>query len=280
MGARIATMPTDLSLGRRLDRTEGRAGVSFVEARARLMPESKANWTEIAGALAMFDGPESPVTQTFGLGLFGNVEEAEFARVEEFFFDQGAPANHDVCPLAGAAFYGVLVDRGYKPVEVANVMYLALAEGIAALERQPTSSAIEVDGPETIDRDTWAQTAAAGWQHDVEIPGLLDLMRVGASRPDGLPFLAKIDGKAIAAADLFIADGVALMSGASTVPAARKQGAQRSLVRARLRYAAEKGCEFAMLVAEPGSQSQRNAEANGFRVAYTRTKWSKPVTNR
>lgn len=28
-----------------------------------------------------------------------------------------------------------------------------------------------------------------------------------------------------------------------------------------------------MLVAEPGSNSQRNAERNGFRVAYTRTKW-------
>jgi GNAT superfamily N-acetyltransferase len=275
MGARIATMPADLSLARRLDRTEGRAGASFVEAHARLMPESKANWTEIAGALAMFDGPESPVTQTFGLGLFGDVGEAEFARVEEFFFDQGAPANHDVCPLAGAAFYGVLVDRGYRPIEVASVMYLPLPGAIAS-----ASSGVEVEGPETVDRDLWARTAAAGWQHDVEIPGLLDLMRVGASRPDGLPFLAKIDGKAIAAADLFIADGVALMSGASTVPAARKQGAQRSLVRARLRYAAEKGCEFAMLVAEPGSQSQKNAEANGFRVAYTRTKWSKPVTNR
>jgi len=28
-----------------------------------------------------------------------------------------------------------------------------------------------------------------------------------------------------------------------------------------------------MMVAAPGSASQRNAERNGFRVAYTRTKW-------
>jgi hypothetical protein len=28
-----------------------------------------------------------------------------------------------------------------------------------------------------------------------------------------------------------------------------------------------------MMVAEVGSQSQRNAERKGFRIAYTRTKW-------
>ena len=28
-----------------------------------------------------------------------------------------------------------------------------------------------------------------------------------------------------------------------------------------------------MMVAEVGSQSQRNAERKGFRVAYTRVKW-------
>jgi hypothetical protein len=29
-----------------------------------------------------------------------------------------------------------------------------------------------------------------------------------------------------------------------------------------------------MMVAEAGSESQRNAERKGFRVAYTRMKWS------
>jgi hypothetical protein len=40
-----------------------------------------------------------------------------------------------------------------------------------------------------------------------------------------------------------------------------------------LKFAAEKGCKIAMMGALPGSQSQRNAEKNGFRIAYTRTKW-------
>jgi hypothetical protein len=40
-----------------------------------------------------------------------------------------------------------------------------------------------------------------------------------------------------------------------------------------LRYAAEQGCDLAMMCAAPGSASQRNAERQGFRIAYTRITW-------
>jgi len=86
--------------------------------------------------------------------------------------------------------------------------------------------------------------------------------------------LAEQDGKPIATAGLNIHNGVALFAGASTIPEARKQGAQRALLESRLRYAAESGCDLAMMCAEPGSSSQRNAERQGFRIAYTRVKWA------
>jgi hypothetical protein len=40
-----------------------------------------------------------------------------------------------------------------------------------------------------------------------------------------------------------------------------------------MRYAFDQGCDLAMMVAEAGGNSQRNAERQGFRIAYTRTKW-------
>ena len=40
-----------------------------------------------------------------------------------------------------------------------------------------------------------------------------------------------------------------------------------------MQYAFDRGCDLAMMVAEVGSESQRNAERKGFRIAYTRTKW-------
>jgi GNAT superfamily N-acetyltransferase len=70
---------------------------------------------------------------------------------------------------------------------------------------------------------------------------------------------------------------VALFAGASTVPEQRRRGLQSALLEARLRYARKRGCDVAMMVAEPGSNSQRNAERQGFQVAYTRVKWRKPA---
>jgi hypothetical protein len=61
---------SDLALSRRLESAEGHACVQFAEARRRLFPDSGAEWMECAGAYAVFDGIDSPVTQTFGLGIF------------------------------------------------------------------------------------------------------------------------------------------------------------------------------------------------------------------
>ena len=86
-------------------------------------------------------------------------------------------------------------------------------------------------------------------------------------------FLAELEGNASAAGALFVESGVALLAGAATVPEARGRGLQAALLQERLKYAFEHGCDLAMMVAEAGSGSQRNAERQGFRIAYTRMKW-------
>jgi hypothetical protein len=70
------------------------ANAAFVEARRALQPHSGATWTEIAGVYAMFDGVSSPITQTFGLGIFDAFREAQFEEIEAFFESRGAWAAH------------------------------------------------------------------------------------------------------------------------------------------------------------------------------------------
>jgi predicted acetyltransferase len=72
---------------------------------------------------------------------------------------------------------------------------------------------------------------------------------------------------------MFVHEDVAVLAGASTIPEARNRGAQNALLSARLRFASENGCKLAMMGASPGSQSQKNAQKNGFNIAYTRIKW-------
>jgi hypothetical protein len=101
----------------------------------------------------------------------------------------------------------------------------------------------------------------------------LDFGRIATQRPNGYAFLAELDGRAIASGAMSAWEGVALLAGASTLPEARKRGAQLALLESRLRWGAEQGCDIAMMCAAPGSASQRNAERHGFRIAYTRIKW-------
>ena len=56
----------DHALARRLERAEADAAKQFVQARARISPASGGLWSEIAGVSATYDGPASPITQTFG----------------------------------------------------------------------------------------------------------------------------------------------------------------------------------------------------------------------
>jgi GNAT superfamily N-acetyltransferase len=92
-------------------------------------------------------------------------------------------------------------------------------------------------------------------------------------------FLAEVDGKPGAAGVLTMHEGVALFGGSSTIPEFRRRGLQTALLEERMRYAFDYGCDIAMMVAAPGSNSQRNAERKGFHIAYTRTKWQlKSVT--
>src|SRR5688572_27100193 len=107
---------SDLSLARRLERAEATAAAKFIEARARTTPQSGAEWIEVAGAYAMFDARSSPITQTFGLGLFAEPTSGDLDQLEAFFFRRGAQVCHEVSPLAGVQLTAALVGRGYRPI--------------------------------------------------------------------------------------------------------------------------------------------------------------------
>src|ERR1700761_5650965 len=89
----------DLALARRFERAEGHACAQYAVARQRVFPESDAEWMECAGTYAVFDGVESPVTQTFGLGMFSETAPATLEEIEEFFHRHGAPVFHEVSPF-------------------------------------------------------------------------------------------------------------------------------------------------------------------------------------
>ena len=261
----------DIELARRLERTEARGSANFIEARAEAFPEAGAQWIEVAGTYALMDGPGSPLSQTFGLGVFQPVSAQELDQIEGFFQSHGAPVFHEVCPLADMSVFTLIRERGYQPVEFSNVLYRPISPDLRLEAARNQDIKVRLTAKEDV--ELYTQTSVEGWSEFTEYADFFrDLAQVFA-RSKGPSFLAELEGKPIATGALTIAGDVALLAGASTVPAARRQGAQLALLEERLRYAATQGCTVAMMVALPGSGSQRNAERHGFRIAYTRTKW-------
>ena len=258
----------DLALARRLEFTEGHGNAAFIDVRARHEPSSGAVRIAVGGTMAMFDGPGSPLTQTFGLGIAEPATAAGLDKLERFFKSRGSDVFHEVSPLAGVDTLAVLAKRGYRPIELSSVLYQPIESWVA----RASNPAIEVRAVAPHDADLYARLAARGWSESPEVQPFIEAF-ARISMECATCFVAEAGGAPIGAGAVFLHEGVALLAGASTVPEGRRQGAQLALLDTRLRYAAAKGCDLAMMCAAPGSASQRNAERNGFRVAYTRTKW-------
>ncbi len=220
----------------------------------------------------MFDGADSPLTQTFGLGLFAVPSHESIAEVEAYFAERGGPVFHETCPIADSSLLALLPERGYRPIEQTSVLYQAL-DGSQLLE-QRDDAVLHARVMSAGEEQLWANTAALGWS---ETPGIEEFMRgfglITAHSRGTSCFIVEHEGEAIAAGALGMHNGVALLAGASTRPEWRGRGAQAALLRARIAHALANGCDVAMMGAQPGSGSQRNAERQGFRIAYTRTKW-------
>jgi hypothetical protein len=265
-------IPADIALARRLEGSEAAGGSSFVEARRRISPESGAEWIEVAGARAMFDGPDSPLTQAFGLGLSPEPSASELDRIEAFFRERGASVNLEISPFGGIELAQALGRRGYRPIEHTNVLYKPLPS--APVEEKSPDSDIRVRPMADGEDELWSQISARGWaEHPEWTEFLQSLGRVIACSEGAVPFFAELAGEAVATGVLICHKGVALFGGASTIPQARCKGAQGALLAARMNFAIGHGCDLAMICTSPGSVSQSNAERKGFRVAYTRTKW-------
>jgi GNAT superfamily N-acetyltransferase len=262
----------DLALAQRLERAEASANVAFVEARARMEPAVGATWIEVAGAYAMFDGVGSPLTQTFGVGLFDPIGVTALAELEAFFTARGSSTSHEISTLSAGETLRLLQARGYTAIEHSTVW---VRPTIASPDGPPP--AIDVRRIDRSEFATWARVSAQGWSSaGAEVSAFVEQFGTIMAEAHGVTcFLAEVDAEPIAAAALNMTTDVALLAGASTVPSARGRGAQRALLDARLAYAAAQGIDLAMIVTQPEGPSKRNAERVGFRPVYNRSKWER-----
>ena len=234
---------------------------------ARLYPDSGSAAQSVGGGVAVYRPAPFPRSDALGMGMQGAVGETEVERMEDFYRSRGAPAQVALCPLADPSLLELLAGRGHRLAEWTNVLVRPLQPGDST---SPPPSLLVRQVPPA-EAALWAQTMEQGFSGKEETTR--NGHEIGVSLfqlPTARCFLALINGEPAGGGSVIWHEGVATLTGASTLPRFRKQGVQTALMQARLALAAAEGCDLATVITDPGTNSQRNAERQGFHVAYTR----------
>ena len=239
----------DTTLAERIERAETQLVAEAARA-AHRRNDGRGFVLPLAGGVACFAEPGSPFNKVAGLGFAGIPDPAALDEIERAFATCDAPVQVELAHLADPAMGALLTDRGYRLESFENVLGRALRDEPECVA--PPGIEIRPSGDEEFPREVYIRA-----ERDMAAAGVV---RYAAVR----------DGVLAGGAGLRIADGVAQFAGAATAPAHRRHGIQAALLSARLVDAAAAGCDVAVIVTQPGSKSQQNAQRRGFDLLYTR----------
>ena len=256
---------------------------AFADGMAALGPESGASWLPVAGGRAIFTGADFFSNRALAMGLRGPVNHDDVERVETFYAARGVPSEIEIASLVDRSLLRVLGQRGYHLVRFRNIYAQALhplaATGAAPAARSRAAEICTVDASTAA---AWSTTLLDGFGYTCD----LDRGRVATwhgmvrSLPGMTALVAVIDGQLVGAASVMILGSTAVLGGAATLPAFRRRGVQRALIEARLAVATRAGCTLAIVTADPGSSSGRNAERTGFQLICNHVSMRAPAGHR
>jgi ribosomal protein S18 acetylase RimI-like enzyme len=265
------------ALAARIDRAETQLTRIPVQVLLAEPAPSAAFIEEIAGGVAVYVAPCSPLNKLVGLGFAGLPRDEQLAAIEQKFQQRGAPLQAEVSTLVDGACFEYLARRGYILHGHENVLGRALNDGDRL--SAPRAPGIEVRPALAEELPLWIETdVTASLSPDEQgvapdLPArapLLETMQLFARAPGFQRYIARIDGEIAGVAALRLDAGIAQLCGAATLPRFRRRGVQTRLLQQRLADAREAGAELAVMTTQPGSKSQQNAHRVGFSLLYCR----------
>lgn len=259
----------DQAFTRRLESVEEMPQVFYARAFQKMRPEVGAAEEEVCGGHMVFAGLGSPIGRATGAGLDQALKTEDVDRIEDFYRTHKAPSQVDLTPLHGSEVFEMFKDRGYAIAELNNVLYRKLDRS-EVFPAPPDHCKIRRSFPEE------AEVTGAIVENAFFPDGAPEAYR-GLIAPlyqmeGALAFVAEIDEKPVACGTGLVIPHhrVYALCGAGTLTAYRGRGLQTALLRSRMAAAVAAGCEYAVVVTQGGSASQRNVERLGFRVAYSK----------
>jgi GNAT superfamily N-acetyltransferase len=265
----------DTALAARIERVEADLIAKASQAADRRQTGTAGFVIPIAGGVATVAEEGSPFNKVAGLGFGGLPSVTALDEIERAFAACGAPVQIELAHLADPAIGALLTERGYRLVSFENVLGLSL-EGEPErvippdVEVRPSGDDelepwLDVVADAVAHADTQGVPSHEEFPRDVVERAERDFVAAGVMR-----YVALHDGVIAGGASVYLAAGVAQLTGAATAPAHRRRGVHGALLSARLSDAAAAGCDIAVVTTQPASKSQHNVQRRGFDLLYTR----------
>ncbi len=259
----------DNVLARRLESCEEMPQVYYARAFQKSRPEIGAAEEQICGGHMIFAGLGSPIGRATGTGLERPFTVDDLDRIELFYREHNAPPQVDLTPMHSPEVFELFKERGYSIAELNNVLYRKLE---SREEFPPPPAHGEIRRSPREEAEVTGAIVEGAFFPDGAPEAFRGLITPLYQMENALAFVATIDGRPVACgAGLVIPEHrVFALCGAGTLAEFRGRGLQTALLRARMAAAIKAGCEYAVVVTQGGTTSQRNAERLGFRVAYSK----------
>lgn len=261
----------DIGLVTRVEQAIATERKAFALGSKRERPDGAV--LNVGPGLAVFTGPDLFSNRAFGLGLDDSDAADDLDQVEEFYRSRGLGTQIEVPTLAEPSFLAELANRSYRLVRFRNIY--AMRPSVS----RPKTGTIDVSMVDDDTASSWSDVLIEGfgYQDDASRDVIARWNRGLRETPGLHALMGHIDGRPVGSASVFITEEAAVLGGAATLPPWRRRGMQCALIAARLTLANESGCDLAVVTADPGSSSGRNAERAGFILVCTHAVLSRPV---
>jgi len=237
---------------------------------------SEAFVEPVAGGVATYASPGSPLNKVVGLGFSAPLTSQHMNRIEARFDSVKAPVQVELSSLADPSVLELLTRRGYRLLAMENV----LVRSISAEDAGAAIASREISVTHADHLETWMAAVIEGFatpdsdnvpEHDDFPRHVLErVLRDMAGASGFVRYVAMLAGAVAGAASMRLDGEIAQLSGSATRPAFRRRGVQSALLVARLAEAAQSGCKVAVVTTQPGSISHCNVHRAGFELLYVR----------
>jgi hypothetical protein len=260
-----AAPPLTRELARRIER-EIVAGYLSDLAGPHSTHEEARRHVDWVGETALVLAPDRP-WQRF-VYCFG---AADLSRIDEIIGRFPEPPPFHLTPTGfSTEVAAALSARSYRATDFFQALLYGAPDADAPVPEAP----ITVEEVTTATAREFAAVSADAFEWD---PAWRENAMNGLAGKIGRagfhPLLARIDGAAAGAGSLTVRDGVGSLGGGCVRHAYRRRGIQLALLRARMRLAAQLGCDLVTGAAAMGSESLRNQHRAGLQIATIECTW-------